>query len=214
MIINNCLLLQNIKSCSGLLVRFMTLRRQWLETSTQRNARKRVSKDRGGISQRGDEVRERFRSKSDCTGTPGEGGGGERGVGKKEEVDLHKRSWLGRASRVSPRGEPERRKLPGTAWICPIGSLLARLFHGPGIVVTNVQTITATITPPTSPPLPTSHNEPLFASSLGVRVVCSTRDICSALAVFSIFVIILFLLSYLPVCGARRQNILLKTSWK
>lgn len=44
-----------------------------------------------------------------------------------------------------------------------------------------------------------SHNEPLFVSLLGVRVVCSTRDTCSPLAVFSIFVIILFLLSYLPV---------------
>lgn len=149
----------------------MTLRRHWLEMSTQRNARKRVSKDRECTLQRDDEVRERFRSKSDCTGTPRRSGGGE---GGEEEVDLHKRSWLGCASRVSPRGESERRKLPGTAWICPIGSLLARLFHGPGIVVTNVQTITATITPPTPSLLPTSHNEPLFAPSLGVRVVCST----------------------------------------
>lgn len=89
-------------------------------------------------------------------------------------MDLHKRSWLGRASRVSPRGEPERRKLPGTAWICLIGSLLAHLFHGPSIVVTNVQTIAVTITPLTPPPLSTSHNESLFASSLSVRVVCST----------------------------------------
>lgn len=190
---------------SGLL-RFMTLRGHRFETSTQRNARKRVFKDRGRILQRHDEVRERFRSKSGCTGTPGRSGEGE---GGEEEVDLHKRSWLGRASRVSPRGEPERRKLPGTAWICPIGSLL---FHGPGIVVTNVQTITATITPP--PPLPTSHNEPLFASSLGVRVVCSTCDTCPAFAVFSIFVIILFFLSYLRACGACRRNVLLKTSWK
>lgn len=71
----------------------MTLRRYRLETSTQRNARKRVSKDCGCILQRDDEVRERFRSKSDCTGTPGgdvgDGGGGE---GEEEEVDLHKRS--------------------------------------------------------------------------------------------------------------------------
>lgn len=82
----------------------MTLRGHQLGTSTQRNARKRASKDRGCISQRGDEVRERFRSKSDCTGTSGEeGGGGKGGEDEKGEVDLHKRSWLGRASRVSPR---------------------------------------------------------------------------------------------------------------
>lgn len=163
------------------------------------------SKDRGCISQRGDEVRERFRSKSGCTGTSGE---------KAEEVKeerTKRKKWIyirdhdSGALAEFRRGESEWRKLPGTAWICPIGSLLlARLFHGPGIVVTNVQTIAATITP-LPPPLPTSHNEPLFASSLGVRAVCSTRDTCSALAVFSIFVIILFLLSYLRVCGACRS---------
>lgn len=183
----------------------MTLRGHQLETSTQRNARKRAFEDRGCISQRGDEVRERFRSKSGRTGTSGEkGGGGKGGERTKRKKWIYIRDHDSGALAEFRRGESEWRKLPGTAWICPIGSLLARLFHGPGIVVTNVQTIAATITP-LPPPLPTSHNEPLFASSLGVRAVCSTRDTRSALAVFSIFVIILFLLSYLRVCGACRN---------
>lgn len=105
-------------------------------------------------------------------------------------------------------GEPERRKLPGTAWICPIGSLSARLFHGPGYCSHERANHNSNNNP--------SH---LSASShLAQRVFVrfSSRRAGGLfysrylLAVFSISVIILFLLSYLLVCGARRWNALLK----
>lgn len=93
----------------------MTLRGHQLETSTQRNARKRAFKDRGCISQRGDEVRERFRSKSGCTGTSGEK------VEEVKEERTKRKKWIyirdhdSGALAEFRRGESEWRKLPGTA---------------------------------------------------------------------------------------------------
>lgn len=188
----------------------MTLRKT--PTSTQRNARKRVSKDRGCILQRDDEVRERFRSKSVCrrSGRRREGGG----ENEEEEVDLHKRSWLGRASRVSPRGESERRKLAGTAWICPIGSLLARLFHGPGIVVTNVQTITATITLPI--PSAPSHPQRAFVRFFSRRAggLFYLRYLLDTRCIFNLRYYFIFPLLISAFVAHAVGTFFMKTSWK
>lgn len=149
------------------------------------------------VSQRGDDViRERFRSKSGrkrtrgrCRRRSGRRRRRRRRKNEKEEVDLHKRSWLGRASRVSPRVGPERRKLhqelPESA---RLAASLRAFSTGRRYCSHERATIAATIT--SSSRRTTSLCSLLLAAWCGWFVLLA-RYLPGTLVVFSILMIIL-----------------------